>query len=199
MQSLLTVTVKGAKKAQKTLRRERQREVRAFETAVKVEGFRLRKVLQQEIRAGAPGGEAFAPLTSLARGLGIRTSRRIRKDRPLIRLANAIYYEMDSGRDFKMRIGFTKRAAPFMRDLAEMHQKGFERPISKKLRRLIIREGGRRGKIEGGRTPFFLKKSTKTFKTPARRIVDPFWAAHKDEAWRNIRANYRIKLSGRRI
>jgi hypothetical protein len=171
-------------------------------TAVKVEGFRLRNEMKKEINEGAPGGRKFKALTYLARGLNIRTSRKIRMDRPLIRLANAVFYEVRSQtlNDFESAVGFkSKRTIPFLRRMAKLHQEGFQRPIKPALRRLIIKEGGRRGKIEGENTPFFIKKTTKAFRTPARPIIDPFWDKHRTEALVNIRNNFRQKMRGKRI
>jgi hypothetical protein len=46
---------------------------------------------------------------------------------------------------------------------------------------------------------FFLKKSTKELKTPARPIIEPFWAAYKADADRNITSNFNKKMRGDRI
>ena len=51
----------------------------------------------------------------------------------------------------------------------------------------------------GLRKYFALRKTTTRFHTPARPIIDPFWAAHRFETLSNIRANYRRKIAGERI
>ena len=43
--------------------------IKAGQTAAKVEAFRLRKALQQELRRGAPGGVPVKPLSEIAKML----------------------------------------------------------------------------------------------------------------------------------
>lgn len=78
-------------------------------------------------------------------------------------------------------------------------QKGFTQPISKKQRGFIVGKGGSLGTIEGGETPFFLKKTTRTFVTPERQIISPFWQAQQAKTQINIRNNFHKKLKGLRI
>lgn len=197
---MINVTLKGAKKLARILNVESKRQEKALHTAIRVEAFRLRKELVGEIKKGAPGGKRFKSLTFLARGLGQRSGRRFRPDRPLSRLAAGIGYKVIEGRNYEVQVGFVGgRFSKMYRRYAKLLQEGFTRHIGPRLRRLIIAEGARRGKIEGGRTPFFLKKSTRRFKTPARPIMEPFWARHRREVLPNIRRNFKRKLAGKRI
>ncbi len=186
------------------LKREFERNSRDFEVALKVTGYRLRDKMKQEVKEGRAGHSRFKPLTFIARGLGIKSGRRFRKDRPLIRLSNAIFYEIDRKPNLEMRIGFTGRSLPIFRKIARAQQEGFTKRIGTRLRKEIISEGARRlkGHRDAGyadRTPFFLKKSTKSFKTPARPIVGPFWVANREQAWVDIRRRFRRKRAGERI
>ncbi len=188
----------------KALENEFRRNSKDFERALKVTGFKLRRKMQDEIKEGAPGFSRFKPLTYIARGLNIKSGRRLRKNRPLIRLANAVTYKLRKTPETEMRIGFTRRSMPFYRRLAEAHEKGFTQRIGKRLRREIISEGARRmtGHRDAGyveQTPYFLRKSTKSFKTPPRPIVGPFWLKHRERAWRDIRNRFRRKRAGERI
>ena len=188
----------------RTIERELKQNNKDFETALKVTGFRLRDKMRNEIKEGRPGNSVFRPLTYIARGLGRKSGTRFRKDRPLIRLASGVTYNIRRKPELDMRIGFTRRSNPFLRRMAEAHTTGFTKRIGTRLRRAIIAEGARR--IRGHRdadyitqTPFFLRKSTKSFKTPPRPIVGPFWLKHRDQAWRDIRDRFRRKRAGERI
>jgi hypothetical protein len=46
---------------------------------------------------------------------------------------------------------------------------------------------------------FFLRKTTTTFKTPKREIIEPFLNAHKGMIGPNVVANFERKLRGERI
>ncbi len=82
------------------------------------------------------------------------------------------------------------------RQLASMHQDGFTRRITREQRRYLARRGAGLGIAEGEDTPFFLRKTTKFFKTPARPIINPFWRAHKAAAFRGIDKKFKTKLKG---
>lgn len=192
-------TIKGFDRLLRNIDRGEEKVEMSWQAALRAEAYQLRGVMRKEIRVGAPGGRRFQPLTFLSRGLGIRTSRRFRKDRPLIGLANAVTYDVQKHGGFEVRVGFTRRTFPHFRHRAKQHQAGFVREITRAQRRFIINQGARRGTIEGGNTPFFLRRNTKRFVTPARPIVDPFWKAHRDEAMRNIRQNFVRKMRGERI
>ena len=86
-----------------------------------------------------------------------------------------------------------------IKDLVELHQEGFTRRITERQRRYIVAQGDRRGTIEGGRTPFFLRRTTKVFRTPARPIIGPFWLDVRDETIETIRKSFRRKMRGERI
>ena len=223
-------TVKGADKVIKGLKKADFQTEKALNTAVRIEGFRLKKLLQKEIRSGAPGGRRFAPLSFIARRLnthimvsGGRTARQNVNRTPLRRLALGIRYHIMSHKPFTMAIGWVGPQSasdarmgivrdPFGRGIMEgdhvskswrriayFQLEGFTRPISDDLRRYIVRRGAILGTVEGGNTPFFLKKSTRQFRTPARPIIDPFWKAHQNKAKHNISRNFKRKLKGQRI
>ena len=102
---------------------------------------------------------------------------------------------------------------------ARIHQEGFTRVISDAQRRLFARMGARllgwrKGKSntkayaghmsnyragDYGGMPFFLKKSTTVFRTPARPIIQPFWHKHRTSIRKSIMTNFRQKMNGVRI
>lgn len=174
---------------------------KAAEISAKVEGFRLKEILQKEIEAGAPGGRQFDPLSEIARRM-----RRPMNRTPLRRLAKIvrIAYGKDGGK-YTVKLGFvdpykgTSSLSKSWKRIAERQQAGFTHRITGVRRRAILLTAYGMGKRARGRKYLFLKKATQDFKTPARPIIDPFWAAHKAEADRNIQRNFARKLAGERI
>jgi len=202
----------GVGKTIKWLKAEKNEAEKAQVTAVRVEGFRLKNLLQKEIQQGAPGGRTFAPLSFIARRLvrqievyGGRTERQSPNRKPLARLVHGIRYNIATANPFKMMVGFVQpgrgphSVSKSWRRLAQYHQTGFPSTVSDSLRRLIVWRGGMLGSMEGQQTPFFLKRATHQFRTPARPIVDPFWQTHKNTALENISKNFRLKMAGKRI
>ena len=211
----LSLEVKGLKQLQQAFKAERVKQQKALNTAIKVEGYRLREVMQQEIRKGAPGGRSFAPLTVLGartkasnlRGKAdieefgrVGTLRRPKKS-ALQRLATSVRYYIPNKRyNMEMYVGWTgPHISKSWKHLAKIHQEGFTRAISRRQRRFFMHRGQELSKRSRYRKYFFLRKSTSVFRTPPRPIIDPFWRAHEEEAWRNIRNNYKRKLRGERI
>jgi hypothetical protein len=194
--------LKGAKQTGRWLKAKKDEAEKAMNTALKVEGFRLRKDLQKEIRAGAPGGRKFDALSYIARGWA---KRRLRPDQPLASLATAVRYAVTKTVPYTVKAGFIQPGSGIKTiskrwiALARIHQEGFTRNVTPAMRRSIARSGADLGTVEGGNTPFFLKKSTTQFKTPARPVIAPFWAAHKFRTKENIRKNFTRKMKGARI
>lgn len=196
---MLRVVEKGFTNIERTMKAESARQEKALNTAVKVEGFRLMRLLKQQIRAGAPGGRKFEPLTFLARRWGSKGNR-LRANKPLRRLAVAVRYWVKDRKPFDMRIGWTgPRTSKSWKRIARLQQEGFARPVSEKRRRSFARLGEPMSARSPARKYMFLRKSTTRFETPARPVMDPFWRAEEKRAWHNIRRNYRLKMKGRRI
>lgn len=203
----INVTVRGLTQLQRSLNLERLKSVKALDTAVKVEGYRLRKKLQEEIRSGAPGGRSFAPLSFIARHLN-------RSRRALSKLAAPIRYFIPKDSPIEMHVGWTgPGVSKSWQRIAQRQQEGFTSTVSERQRRYFKLVGasmkGRWSKAgrSGGQVMsqhkdakyFFLSKSTVQMRTPARPIMDPFWSANRQEAWRNIRRNTLAKMRGQRI
>lgn len=187
----LTATVKSANAIRRSLLTAAKKENNYLFTAMRVTGFRLRKVLQNEIRAGAPGGQQFAPLREITFGN--------RRKVPLNRLAVAVRYWTKRNPD-EVHVGFSgARLSKSWKRIAKIQQEGFTRQVDKEKRLFTVRRGAKMGKRSKYRKFYFLRKSTKRFKTPARPIIAPFWRKHQNTAWRMIRTNYRRKIEGRRI
>jgi hypothetical protein len=149
-------------------------------------------VLQKEVREGAPGGKRFSPLSMIQR-------KRARRTKPLRTLANAVRYHIYKQDPIEMRIGWTgPHVSKSWKRIAEKHQKGFEVQVTKRQRRFLARYGGelKRSKYKPF---FFVKKETKTFKVPARPIMEPFWARWENQSKRRITRNFQKKLKGELI
>ena len=205
------MTMRGARTVKQYLDLGQDRADKALLTAIKVEGFRLRKQLKKDLRAGAPGGRSLRPLSYIARRLdrqvktgGGTTVRQSPNRKPLARLSMGVKYDARSVTG-QVRVGFLNLPGQSgwkqgtWRELVERHQRGFSYSISDRMRRRIVDRGGQLGTVTGGSTPFFLRRTTRRFKTPARQIMLPFWQANQAKASRNIDRNFDLKLKGRRI
>lgn len=210
MNNTMSFALKGGKKVTDWIQRQGDAAINAHQTAVKVEGYRLMNLLRSEIKNGAPGGRRFPDLSYIAR----RMNRKVRGSgtwvrqspnrEPLMRLATAVRYAMVK-QPFSMAVGFVQPAGSAnqisntWRRIAKDQQSGFTRPVTQKQREAMARRGSELGTVDGGSTPFFLKKSTKSMTTPARQIIAPFWRAHQTAARVNIRKNFQRKMAGERI
>lgn len=187
----INVKTLGLGHLQKQLKADRKNEVKSLETAIRVEGYRLWRVLKKEIRSGAPGGEQFAPLSMIARRLN-------RSTKPLRKLAKSVRYKV-TREPFSLAVGWPENAGKSWRRIALAQQEGYEFEPSPHRLSLLRGIGGHLSKRSKYRKYFFTKKSTGAFQVPARPIIAPFWAAHENSAWDHIRNNYRRKLGGERI
>lgn len=78
---------------------------KAAQTAVRIEGYRLTKVLKTEIKAGAPGGVKFKALSVIARKMGRGENRT-----PLKRLAIPVRYWVEqTGDRYGVSVGYQDR------------------------------------------------------------------------------------------
>ena len=209
---MMDVSIRGLKNLAYLYKTEHKKSVKALDTAIRVEGFRLRKLMQQEIRKSAPGGQKFEPLSIISRRLS--GGGRLAPNRPLavkrivrggkrFSMADVIRYDTPKKSPIEMHIGWVgKETSKSWKRLAIAHQEGFTRTITDDQRRFLRRVGGdikKKSPRSEAAKKFFLKKSTTTFKTPARPIIEPFWNAHENEALRNIKSNFKRKLAGHRI
>ncbi|RKY09275.1 MAG: hypothetical protein DRP56_02845, partial [Planctomycetota bacterium] len=187
----------GTRAFARTLAVEKRRQERALFTAVRVEGFRQWRNLKKEIRSSAPGGNRLAPLSFMAR---ITKGGRLKPDKPLKRLAALARYQVQYGQDFEFRFGWdTPRVSASVRKIAKRAQEGYTVSITPAKRRALARIAGGLGPRSRARRYLFLRKSTVSAHVPARELMEPYWAAHRDEARRNIRRNFRRKMKGEYI
>ena len=158
----------------------------------------MHKVLKEEIREGAPGGQPFEPLSIIARNMrGKRPGRK-----PLSKLAIGIRYYVASQDPYLVYVGFTgPKVSDSFKRLATVLQKGVRYDVTEGQRRYLSRRGEtvKRGRNRKSAKVFFLRKSTTSLDVPARPIIDPFWEKHKAEARRNIEINWARKYRGERI
>jgi len=194
---MMNVTVRGIKKLKRDLKAEGARAEKAMVTAVKVEAFRLSHLMKKEIRQGAPGGRRFAPLTYLSRRI---SEKRLRPNKPLRALANAVRYHVADRNPLDVRVGFTgPRVSSTWKRIAEQQQEGFTHAMHPRAREMFAWLGGRMSTRAPSRKYMFLRKDTREFTTPARPIIEPFWDKHRSEALFKIRDNFRRKMKGKRI
>jgi len=182
-----------------------KKRVKAWQTAVKVEGYRITRTLKEEIKAGAPGGRQFARLSQIAKGRRYGAGK---KKPALFRLAIPIRYRADYRNGHMLfSIGYVDpfKGPPLSKmwkALAELHQGGARIPATPELKKSLIAIGARlkkRKTTKNQANVFFLKESTSSINIPARPIIDPFWQAHRAQAERNIATNFDRKMNGERI
>lgn len=189
---LTTDSLKGTLDA---LDRGQKKADKAMNAALKRTAFKAMCLLQKEIRSGAVGGKKTEPLSYIARRLWGRSPNRA----PLRSLAKGVRYAVRDKQPYTMAVGFIPEKSGGWVKTAEKHQKGFERTISPGLRKLIANRGAELGVSKGSNTPFFLKRSTRKFKTPGRPLVAPFWTRHHEQFRKNITKNFKAKMAGERI
>ncbi len=195
-------TVRNLRQFRDELRKADSDRIKAAETAVKVEGYRLMIELRKELRAGKAGNTTLAPLRY------ITASRRSASSKPLASLARAVRYAtIGKGATLKAMFGFLaiKSSWSWIR-IAERQQEGFTTSAdalsageSATVRQSFVRRGAKLSRRSSLRRYFFLRKTTRQLTTPARNIIEPFWVAHQREAERNIINNFRRKMAGERI
>jgi hypothetical protein len=193
----ISVTIRGANKLMRDIDRWHFQNEKALQIAIRKEAFNLRSQLKKEIKAGAPGGMHFEGLSYMAR------RRRYRKswlpNKPLSRLAAPIRYDVVSNNPFAIAVGWTNKTPMSVRKIVTRQQRGFTSRVSERRESYFRHRGGELSERSKNRRYFFLRKSTQSFRTDPRPIMEPFWARHKMGAMRNIRLNFRRKMRGERI
>lgn len=203
----ISLTLKGLKKVDRFWRTSKKASAKALTTAVRVEAFNLSKKLKQALRSGSPGGRTLRPLSfiarrSMRRGPDGRKIRQSPSRKPLARLALGIRYMVERWDPFVAKVGFVTPKGMdtgTWRTLAKEQQEGFTRPLTSRIREAIVNRGADLGTIEGGDSPFFLRKSTRALHVPARPIVRPFWRQQERKSPVRIKKNFKLKLKGQRI
>jgi hypothetical protein len=198
--SFIDFIIRDLDKTVKGIEAEGARVTKAMETAVKVEGYRLMKILKEQLRAGKPGGSELDPLTEIGKRYGKPINRK-----PLSRLAPVIRYGVERrGDGMVVGIGFidygSKKLSKSWLRIAEEQQEGAIRAISEERRKGIISIGVSLAKRKDATARFFfLRETTQTAKIPPRPVIGPFISAHLKGSGRIIVSNFERKMRGERI
>ena len=197
---MLSFVVKGAEKTLAALAQEDRRQKRALVTALKREGYLRAKELQREVRAGAPGGQAFAPMSKMF-GVMSRLNRRHGYAKGFIQSGNLIQYDvMGSDENAIVSVGWpTSRVPGSFRKLMADLQEGKTTSVSAEQRRFFAGVAGQSGSRTNARKYLFLKRSTSSFRMPGRPVITPYYNAHRSEFLPSIRKNWIAKMKGQRI
>lgn len=210
----------GAAHLKKNLDEYDRSMVRNMNTAFRVVGYRLKNKLQKEIRAGAPGGSKFSPLTVIAS----KWFHKRRKSSALARLAFGVRYHIPNTPTPILQVGFVSpitvaeqlkmgrsgvkfgkyKGSPVgaithksWRWLAELHQRGFKKNVTDAMRFSLYR---RADEVRGTEREYLkIKESTTKFETDPRPIINPFWEDSRRDTIRDIRVNWERKMRGERI
>lgn len=185
---------------------DNQNRIKAGQTAVKVEGFRLMRLLQSQVKTSSPGGKTFSPMTEIAKSISGSAIKH--KNKPLYNLYKAIRYNAAGDNShYKVEIGATdtrrERLSQSWKNIFTETQQGVVKQVTDSMRKRLIALGEtlkeKRGKAKGRAKFFFLKPTTTQFKTPARDIIDTFLNANESNIMPNIRSNFERKIRGERI
>ncbi len=178
---------------------------RAAASALKSEGFRLKKLIKAAIRAGGTKTETWEKLNphtgviSRAKKGFIKnykmvwkgqkgSKKRVRQYKrvmlskranPLTKLGSAVRYKYD--RDMHLvSIGFiqSEGVSQSMLKLAGMHAKGFETPVTRRMRKMMFALG------------FPLKKTTTVLKTPARPVIQWIFEQEAEDIPKNLEIKF---------
>lgn len=183
--------------------------------AVKIEGYRLKTALQQEILSGAPGGKHFAPMRRISQlsrkyqamyGSRLWDKTGIPKpgmtDPALRALAIPVRYEAKKmGDNFRVRVGYVKSkgVSESWRKIAHKQQTGFTVPLTPLVRQAFATWP--RKLAQPGHKPkgiYFPPEKTH-LRVPARSIIGPFWRRQQSIAYANIKHNFEAKVMGKYV
>ncbi|WP_152971952.1 hypothetical protein [Desulfatitalea tepidiphila] len=203
-------TVKGAERVARTISAEKQKARRSFEAAVRVEAFRQLKQLREDVRAGRPGGHPYAAFLLSAIASRTKSGRPKKRQVPLYRVARLIRYDIKGAgtENPQISFGFVRANNPKLtssyKQLLLKHQEGIDVLYAGSRTELGVHLARVGAKLKKKGDPdakyFFLRKETgRKIDLPQRDIIRTFWAAHKMDAMKNIRQNYRLKMKGVRI
>lgn len=199
---MIQATIQGRRAVSRWIQRQAYQAEKDFNTSLRVEAYRLMRLLRSEIGSGAPGGKKMAPLSSIDRrvtGDPSRTSKRMRPNKPLRALARGVGYKVLKRSPMTIAVGWVGHGtnSKSWERLAKKQQAGFSAPASPSMRRLFMHTGA--GVKGPTRKHYFLRKSTTELKTEGRPIMKPFWDTHHGDIARNIKSNYMRKRRGERI
>lgn len=205
------------KKFRRQWKNESEKGIKAAKIAVKSEGYDLKRLLQDEVRKGQPGGKGLSPLTELAKrsrkyygvrgssiiregGLNLLTNLAPRDKPPLYMLSFSIRYVIEeTSKRFKMYVGWIgPKVSGSWKWIAERQQEGMTinvdeppNPWSKLGRAgVTYREYFKMLGIP-------LAGHTKRLHVPGRKIIEPFWTKHRRSAMKNIKQKFEDKMKGK--
>jgi hypothetical protein len=194
---MIQVTIKGLNKLPGALKKEREREGKALNTAIRVAAFARMKELKAALRRGRG---IFEPLSYIARTFNSKAWGRLAPNKPLAKMASAVVYDKVKNDPIEIAVGFTgPKVSKKWKYIAKVQQEGFTRPVPGYLREAMIRRAGLLPKNRAARKYLFIRKSTTQFTTPPRPIIEPFWRSKKEKTRREVIENFRRKMRGERI
>jgi hypothetical protein len=208
----IKVKIKNISKFYKQLRDYDDKVYKAGIIALKIEGFRLRRKLQQQLLSGAPGGKQFSPMRHISQlsrqyqaiyGSRLWDKTSIPKpgmtDPALRALAIPIRYNTQQlAEKFKIQVGVLKdkRTSASWRKIMHRQQTGFTVPLTPLVRKAFatwpkkFAQPGHKG--EG----IYFSESKTHLVVPPRDIIGAFWLQQQTVAYSNIKANFEAKMRG---
>lgn len=170
---------------------------KAAQAAVRIEGYRLKTSLEQEILRG-PKGPPMRHISQLSRQYQADYGSKLWQktgfprpgmtDPPLRAMAIPVKYEAKQmGDKFRLRVGVVKNksVSSSWRKILHKQQEGFTVSLTKELREYFANLG------------VFFKKEKTHLTVPPRKIIGPFWKRQQGVAYANIKKNFEAKMAGK--
>lgn len=214
-------TIRGIKKLNHDLGAARKRFRKAHDTAIRIVAYRRLKDLAREIRGGAPGGQGYAALSTLAR-FNFRNKSMMSSRKPFTGLHSTsvhqggflrglppIRYNPINGAGGHLKeaeVGLTNRgiypSGAWWIRAGNVWQSGGKVPVDehdKRVLRWVGAEFKKRRPNSKLAKRFFLKKSTAHVKHEGREIIRPFWRKWRRPTIEELNQVFNAKLAGRRV
>jgi len=213
-------TIRGTKKLYSDVSRARKKLKKAQSDAVKIVAYRRLRDMAREMRRGAPGGQSFEPLSTIAR-VNFRNKSLMSSRKPFTGLASTqrqggflrglppIRYTPIAGADGlvkKAEIGMTNEGrypsgSNWIRK-GNVWQEGTTVPVDDADKRVLRYIGAAFKKARPNSViarRFFLKKATRSVKHPQREIILPFWRRWRQPSIEELQQVFAAKAAGKRV
>jgi len=210
----IKIAFKNIQKFKQDIRNYEKKVYRAASSAAKIEGFKLRELLQWEIITGTPGGQPFKPMRRISKLsrkyqaiYGSRLWDRTKIPAPhfeapaLRALAIPVRYEAkEYPEKIKIKVGILKdkTTSGSWRKIAYKQQEGFKVELTPLVRKAFATwplKLAETGKPHG----IYFPKSKTHLNVPARPVIEPFWRKYQKIAYQNIKKNFEQKMAGKYV
>jgi hypothetical protein len=220
MSLAVKANIRGLNKLKRDLPAARKRFRKAHDTAIRIVAYRRLRDMAREIRKGAPGGRAYAPLSTISR-FNSRNKSLISSRKPLTGLVTTrrqggflkglppIRYNAIAGGDGMVQqaeVGMTNRgvhpSGSWWIRAGNIWSSGGLVPVDEKDKRILRAMGADYKRLKPNSKiakRFFLRKETKFVRHQRREIIGPFWRKWRQPTIVELNRVFKAKLAGKRV